>query len=456
MNFTKTFLLFFVFFLNLNALLPSDAPSLGNPPDTHTIVTVSTIEELNSAIYDAVDHTTIWVKSGSYDLTTLAQKQLSTPNNYKLTDLVIRGETGNPEDVIIEGVSATDDSATFGIQIWDTENVVIADMTFRRVFYHCVSIHPENGATQVKLYHLIFEDAGEQLVKVNKGTDNALEGLIIQYCTFKYTDGVPNKSNGECYSNGISAHYVTGMILENCLFRNNYCQDSGQLCGGNILVWSKSKDTQIIGNTFYNYAQGIVLGLNEDEDDHTGGIVKNNIFYRAKTTNYQQDVSIYVISKNAKVYHNTIITEDSYYAPLEVRYEFATGVVFKNNLLDSGFINYRNNAPDANQNSGNIFDVETDQFYDYDSQNFKAKNENATFVDKVDTIQECNVDFSLITRPQGEKSDIGAFEYKLDDSNDSDNDSDDDDIVSSAQNIGAHLFGKILILFSFLLILFKF
>ncbi len=57
-------------------------------------------------------------------------------------------------------------------------------------------------------------------------------------------------------------------------------------------------------------------------NDHAGGLVSNNFFYRDSNLAEEVDVAIFVAdSPNTKVLHNTIISRGSY--PNAIEYRFA-------------------------------------------------------------------------------------------------------------------------------------
>ena len=119
------------------------------------------------------------------------------------------------------------------------------------------------------------------------------------------------------------------------------------LSGPAILVWNNAKNTIIERNVFYNCARGIALGLGGKV--HYGGLVRNNMFYRDAQIGDNGlstvDVAFYVESVGyTQVIHNTIIVQDSYYAPIEIRYDYTNDTFIANNIIDTGIINFRNDA----------------------------------------------------------------------------------------------------------------
>lgn len=70
------------------------------------------------------------------------------------------------------------------------------------------------------------------------------------------------------------------MIRHN-LFRNIVAPAS-QIAGPGILLWRGSSNTIVEGNTFLNCARGIMFGADDTTSpSHSGGIIRNNFFYRS-------------------------------------------------------------------------------------------------------------------------------------------------------------------------------
>src|SRR5205085_7820972 len=90
-------------------------------------------------------------------------------------------------------------------------------------------------------------------------------------------------------------------------------------------------------------------GLSVGGFDHSGGIIRNNFFYRSSSQ--PGDVAIGVAdSPNSQVLNNTVFVSGTYGTPIEYRFASSTGVVIKHNLLD-GMVLARDGATGTEQNN---------------------------------------------------------------------------------------------------------
>lgn len=384
---------------------------LAPPPASHTVVNVSTIGELREALLNLESHTTLFLADGTYRLDDLPEKQLLTPYETFVEDIAIRGVSGDRNAVTLMGVGQFNNAAEFGIQIFNTKDVLIADLSIGQVFYHCISIHPEQGAAGVTLHNLRLFDAGEQLLKSNTDGTAEMDDLVIENCVFELTNGWDvHPEIGYAYGNGMSVQAMNNLVVRGCTFINLFYTTSA-LAGPAILVWRNSEGSLIEGNVFINCARGIALGLSEGGTGHSGGIIRNNFFYRQADIGAEVDVAIYVESPNAVVYHNTIIVCGSYYAPVEIRYSSVTNVAVKNNILDGGEIKLRDGA--SADIRDNIFEATNDWFVDMEQGDLHLVENAVTKAQVID--QGSSVDVPLDIdgehRPHGSGVDLGADEF---------------------------------------------
>src|SRR5262245_51107945 len=105
------------------ALPASAAPPL--PPPSGPVVNVSSVPALQQAVRSMQSNTTIVIAPGTYTLT----NTLSLAN---LTNVALRGATGNRDDVILQGPGMTSTSnLLFGIWTSNVQGILISDMTIR-------------------------------------------------------------------------------------------------------------------------------------------------------------------------------------------------------------------------------------------------------------------------------------------------------------------------------------
>ena len=384
---------------------------------------MSTVQQLADACWNLQSDQAIVIAPGTYDLTDhvfpngidgrLTVGRYGAP---QISNVEIRGASGNPEDVVITGGGMTDPTVPFGFQIFTAVDVLIADLSIGSVYYHAVAIQNDQGASRVRLYHCRLFDAGEQIVKANRGANPGAEDVVIEYCdVFLSAGAVHHPELGYCYTNGIDAIGGRDWIIRDNLIRNIFCQD-GALAGPAILMWQGSSGTVVERNTILNCSRGVSLGL-VAPSDHGGGIVRNNFVRWNPGAAYEVDVAVYTVSPGSRILHNTLITHGMYQpnggpVAIEVRFSGATGVEVRGNLSD-GTVWARDGAvPTVTDNVTSALPA---WFVDEPAGDLHLVATATPAIDGTDRSANCLDDFDGGPRPAGAgETDIGADELGLD------------------------------------------
>ncbi len=399
------------------ARVPSDAPPLPPPdPGVFTIVEVATAQELADACWNLASDQAIVIAPGTYDLAGVAfpngvdgRLTVGRFGAAPISNVQIRGATGDPADVTILGAGMLDPIVPFGFQIFTATDVVIADLQVGAVYYHSVAIQGDQGAARVRLYNARLFDAGQQIVKGPGGGGTGAPDVVIEYCEIFYTTGAVVHPEGSppntCYTNGIDALGASGWVIRDNLIRGIKCQNLA-LAGPAVLMWGDTSDTLVEGNTILDSSRGIHLGLLEG--DHSGGMVRNNFIRWDPDAPYAVDVGIYTTSAGARVLHNTVLTRGRYPNAIEVRYATATGVLVQHNLGDAA-VQPRNGAtPTLIDNSA---DAQPDWFVDEAAGDLHLVPPATAAIDQVTRIAEAADDFDARSRPAAPgATDLGAAE----------------------------------------------
>jgi hypothetical protein len=177
-----------------------------------------------------------------------------------------------------------------------------------------------------------------------------------------------------------------------------------------VLAWFSAADTIVESNTFVNCQREISFGLiDRTPDDHSGGIIRNNVIYRDANLP-GGDVGIGVFdSAGTRVLHNTIFTPGPYPNAIEYRFAGASGVVIANNLL-SGAIRQRDGAPRAIVDR-NVTDAGADLFVDVAAGDLRLRPTATAAIDAGLARDDVPTDWSGAARPFGPAPDLGAFEF---------------------------------------------
>jgi len=378
----------------------NNPPSLP-APNPQLTVSVSNLSELLSALADLQSGQTIMIAPGTYDLASVTDA-LYVPQG--VTDWAIRGATGNRDDVVIRGAGMAG-SVRFGIWIGDSPHGTVADLTIDGVRQH--GIVANYGADDLLVHNVRIVDSGDQFVKSNPNgaaTDGNDRG-IVEYSVFEY-----RTTDTDNYTNGVDVHAGDSWIVRYNLFKNILSPNGQGIAGPAVLMWNRSSNSRIEGNTFINVARGISLGLIDQAggNDHSGGVIANNFFYRDPTLPQSVDVAIFVAdSPNTKVLHNTIISRGSYPNAIEYRFASTTGLQIANNLTD-GAIQARDGATATV--TGNNTSANLSWFVNATVGDLHLVS-NAPVIGQANTLTDANIDIDGQSR--GATADLGADEYVL-------------------------------------------
>jgi hypothetical protein len=364
------------------------------------LVDVATEAQLQAAVRSLASNTTIVIAPGTYVLSST----LVLGGTY--TNIAIRGATDHADDVVLIGpgmAQANYGNVPFGI--WtggNVQGVTIANLTIRDLYYHPIILNPGTRSPRIFNVHLI--DAGEQFIKSNPdGAGGGVNDGIVEYSVLEYTTTAKDD-----YTNGVDVHTGANWIIRHNVFRN-IVAPSGLLAGPSVLMWNHSSNTLTEGNLFLNCARGISYGLIERGigNDHQGGIISNNVFYRSN--GQPGDVAIHVAdSPNTQVLNNTVFVSGTYATPIEYRYASSTGTQVINNITD-GSIWARQGA--TGTESHNLAGATATLFVAAASGDLHLVSTAAAAIDQGLTIANVVDDWDGKLRPHGAASDIGADEY---------------------------------------------
>jgi len=398
----------------LPALSPVAAPRLPPPdPGELTIVAVDSAQELADACWNLTSNTAIVIAPGVYDLA-----EVDFPNGVDgrltvgrfgappISNLQIRGATGNPADVVLRGAGMLDPIVPFGLQIFTATDVLIADLSVGEVYYHAVAIQGDQGAERVRLYHVRAFDAGQQIVKASGG---GADDVVIEFSEVFYSAGAVEHPEGSppgsCYTNGIDAIGVDGWIVRDNLVHDIWCQN-GELAGPALLLWQGSSGSLVERNAFLDCSRGVSLGL-VAAGDHVGGVVHDNVFRWDPEAAYVADVAIYTVSPGSKILHNSVLASDSYPNAIEVRFAGATGVEVRANLLDAA-VQARDGALPAL--ADNETGAQPEWFADAAAGDLRLTAAALPAISAVERSPDAAADFAAWPRPEPPlATELGAF-----------------------------------------------
>ena len=157
------------------------APLLQQP--SGSVVSVSTVSALQSAVTTLTSGTTILISPGVYRLT----QELRIRNG--VTNVALRGATNNRDDVVILGTGMNSPGINIPVKVENAQDVLIANLSIGEAYYHPVQLQGEAGAERVRMYNVRLFDAGQQFLKstVNSASPNGVDDGVVEYSLLEYT-----------------------------------------------------------------------------------------------------------------------------------------------------------------------------------------------------------------------------------------------------------------------------
>ena len=369
------------------------------PAPSGRVVKVSTEPQLQAAVSSLTSDTTILIAPGTYQLTSTLYL------NGNLQDVALRGASGNRDDVVLVGrgmINANHGDVPHGIWTGNgVRNVLIANLTVRDVYTHCLIL---NAGTQApRLYNVRFSNAGEQIVKGNPdGAGGGVDDGVVEYSIFEF-----ETTSRNYYTNGVDILTGRRWQIRNNLFLNIRAPQ-GELAGPAVLMWRNAADTITEGNTFIDCQRAIAYGLDDaNGNDHAGGIIRNNFIYRGSGQAGDAGIIVFA-SPNTVVANNTILLSGTYPNAIEYRFAATTNVTITNNLTDAA-IRLRDGATASV--SSNYTQATPALFVSAVNGDLHLVSTATVAINAGTPVAAVTVDWDGEPRPSGPGPDLGADEF---------------------------------------------
>lgn len=240
--------------------------------------------------------------------------------------VTVRGATGDPKDVVIEGLGQDDKTVEMIFELTGSPNWTFRDLTTRKSYFHGFKLN--TSSTGCVLKNIVMLDHGESGVKGTSDPDNDAypDDLLVENCEIGFTQ----KTGGtRSVVEGIDGVAVKGWIIRGNRFLN--IQRNGQPAYG-AFTKGNSLETVIENNRFENCFIGASFGgggtgakFFRDHDrsvEHRWGIIRNNTFVDCK------DAAIYINKGNSCRIEGNTMTGCG--ANIELRFPETTGWVKDN------------------------------------------------------------------------------------------------------------------------------
>jgi hypothetical protein len=303
------------------ASAPDRAKRLASP--SGAVVHVASEPELQQAIAALRSHTTIVLAPGTYRVT----KTIAIEG---VTDVVIRGATDAPQDVVLAGpgLQAAGEALAPGAFAIGGRRVTLANLTIRGFPEDAIVFGA--GAAQPTVYHVRLIDSGRFVAADRPG---GVDRGTIEFSTFEYSAA----SRADYPTGAIAVAGGRGWIVRNNVFRNIRPPDGG-LAAPALSFSDGASSILIEGNTFVNAQQEIVVsgtnaraGAANRSADNFGAIVRNNFIARRAGLAGEAAITVTGVSR---VVHNTVLLNGTHRTAIEFGGD-AAGLQIANNLVDA-------------------------------------------------------------------------------------------------------------------------
>ncbi len=299
---------------------PEDPPTGGEPTPTEqttsTTIKVASEAALRGALAALKSYTTIVVAPGTYQLTS------PLPIKGGVKAIEIRGSTGRPGDVILVGPRPTwADARPVALVVSGVTGLKLTGLTIRDTPGYAIALG--SGVKKVRFRRLHVVDDGEFVQA------SGVTGGRVEDSTFEY------RGAGSDFPVGIDLRAVRNWSFRRNLFVNPAPTDRVTF-GPTVLVWQGSTGTLVDSNVFVNAALEIVLGFDSrDPDQHSGGIVRNNMIVRKAGTGSRGAAISVLDSPGTVVVHNSVLVSGTSAVAVDYAHPDTTNAYIANNLVDA-------------------------------------------------------------------------------------------------------------------------
>jgi len=299
------------------------------PPPTGLTIKVSNVQQLIKALDEIEPGGTILLADGQYMMPHYIE--------IKTDKVTLRGASGRPERVIIDGANSRHGEL---IGLSRCSGVTIADLTIQNARHNGFKINSQTNVQELTIYNCVIHNIWQRGVKSVKVPQENRELLRprrcrVQYCLFyndrpkRLSDDPGDIARGN-YIGGIDIMYATDWVISDNVFIN--IQGATREARGAIFIWHESQDCVIERNIIIDCDAGICLGNSYRPNDvpyHCLRCIARNNF----VTKAPQGGIITDYTQHCKILNNTIYELDSRLGRLIRLVHDNEGLVVANNLL---------------------------------------------------------------------------------------------------------------------------
>ena len=381
-----------------------------------TVVTVSSSSALQTAIDAASPGTIIEITDGTYivqdDGFLLVNKN----------DLTIRSQSGNRSNVVIKG-NGINGYPEFCFKLYGSNHITFENMTLKDVYWHIFQLNNNDtntsGSNNCVFRNLYMWDAGEGPMKTTYTLQSGpwSDNGLMEDCVLGYTNG-STRGSIEAVDLIGSANWVFRRVEVYACYGDPYHTND---VGWGIFAKSNSLDTVIEDSYFEDCGIAMSFGGSGSPSyykrfyvpqEHTGGIMRNNVVRRTSRSIPIHEVGIYTDKAvGYRIYNNTLWTTCDAGNSIDIRFAESWGWLYNNIANQALNLREGGQAYDSHNlwsQAGN----ESTLFVDQPNGNLHLKSTATTAINQgLDTTAWVKYDMDGETRPKGAAVDIGADEY---------------------------------------------
>lgn len=356
----------------------------------------STVGQMEYAWRNCQPNDEIVLAAGTYVLEAIPQ--ITTHH------LIIRGATGDPDDVILQGPGMNTDANPREALVIYADDVTIMDLTIEEVYHNGVHIKGEDDADRVWITNVKTFNCGERHIKGSRDFGNLAcdsEDSIIEFAVME-ADTVPSGHPDNNYVGGIDLMAMKNLIVRDCVAINIRGATGGGR--GGIFLWQENYNLTVERNKIYDCDTGIALG-NPSGTGYcvVGAIVRNNFVTRGAYIALEL-----CFTKDVKVYHNSIYSDDaSYFRTVHIYGNTTTNLQSKYNIIRGQI--YENGASWTDTGSITGSTPQSNWFADWTVADLHLTASATAAIDAGSPLAEVPEDFDEDDRD--ENPDIGGDEY---------------------------------------------
>jgi len=323
------------------AWLPPPPPI---PPPPANAVPADNAGSLVAAVEGAKPGATILIAPGVY---ALPRKLV-----IRADGVTLRGRTGAPADVILDGGPAGLGEL---LGVARARDVTFAGLTIRNVRWNRIKIDSETGVQRLVIRNCVIHNVwqrGVKGVKVPPENREALRpaGCRIEGCLFAndrpkaFADDPDDTAAtfGGNYVGGIDVMYAKGWTIRGNVFLGLRGR-TGEARGA-VFLWHEAEDCVVERNVVIDCDTGICLGNSHKPGDvpvHASRcVVRNNFVARAPEAGILADYT-----RDCRILHNTVHDPESRLGRLIRVAHDNPGLVVANNLLDGAAVRLDTQQP---------------------------------------------------------------------------------------------------------------